>query len=270
MLLFQPLLWEEWDSNDCLFPFRLSRLALGRKIAAYSGGSNLERNCCKIWKIYSSNRSKMAFTTKSGHDSQGNEKIYFLAFFVTLFFIECHRTRIIGQFESLRIWIDRGWNAKDFRIEQKSEENCSSQQIEGWIRCFARWKKSSFSISLRRKNVNKNWNSDSLFSKGKNAWNIHKFMGHKRESQSWRKKWIKSFLKRKIQFPTFISRLAEKVFLFVSTIITLLWHHLTLHTKVGWKYVLQFLMYWHYSTYIKHRKNDFHCYGRTKNDHINF
>ena len=125
---------------------------------------------------------------------------------------ECHRTRIIGQFESLRIWIDRGWNAKDFRIEQKSEENCSSQQIEGWIRCFARWKKSSFSISLRRKNVNKNWNSDSLFSKGKNAWNIHKFMGHKRESQSWRKKWIKKFSKKKNPISNFYFSPCRKSF----------------------------------------------------------
>ena len=140
------------------------------------------------------------------------KKFIFLHFLSFLFFTECHWTRIIGQFESLRIWIDRGWNAKDFRIEQKSEENCSSQQIEGWIRCFARWKKSSFSISLRRKNVNKNWNSDSLFSKGKNAWNIHKFMGHKRESQSWRKKWIKKFSKKKNPISNFYFSPCRKSF----------------------------------------------------------
>ena len=82
--------------------------------------------------------------------------------FMVFLCTECHRTRIIGQLESLRIWIDRGWNEKDFWIEQKSEKNCSSQQIEGWISCFAGWKKSSLSISLWRENAGINWNSEMI------------------------------------------------------------------------------------------------------------
>ena len=117
MLLFQPLLWEEWDSNDCLFPFRLSRLALGRKIAAYSGGSNLERNCCKIWKIYSTNRSKMAFTTKSGHDSQGNEKIYFLAFFCHF----CSLNRVSSNANYWTIWKPTNLNWQRMKCKRFSD-----------------------------------------------------------------------------------------------------------------------------------------------------
>ena len=52
----------------------------------------------------------------------------------------------------------------------------------------------------------------SLFSKGKNAWNIHKFMGHKRESQSWRKKWIKKFSKKKNPISNFYFSPCRKSF----------------------------------------------------------
>ena len=76
---------------------------------------------------------------------------------------------------------------------------------------------------MKRKCWNKlKFRNDFFFSvalQKKNAWNIHKFMGHKRVAKKLKKKWIKSFCKKKaqanfwkIQCPTFISRLVEKSF----------------------------------------------------------
>ena len=109
-------------------------------------------------------------------------------FFLIFFFVECHRKRIVGQFESLRLCFDPKRNANDFWLEQKYAENCAGEQVEGWIGYFAWRQKSSFPVSFWRKIGIKIefptlWNilHCILLAKAqKCTWNIHKFMGHKR------------------------------------------------------------------------------------------